>query len=129
MEYIENLFKGRLSLGNFWIGLLLIIIACFPIGFIIFTLLNLLFPTDVSNLISTPFFIAILVLFYSMTIRRLHDVNKSGWFGLGVYLPIFGLYVLYLIFLETGQSDDNKYGKVPDKKINIKNILGLSNKN
>lgn len=126
MEYIKNLFKGRLSLGNFWVGLILIMIACFPIGFIFSTLINSLLPDDLLNLIAIPFCIAILILFYSLVIRRLHDNDKSGWFGLGAYLPIFGLYVLYLILFVSGQENENKYGNSPNRKINLKDILKIT---
>jgi len=45
----------------------------------------------------------------SVTIRRLHDVNKSGW-NLLWYLTIIGtLYIFYLNILK-GTDDDNKYG-------------------
>jgi uncharacterized membrane protein YhaH (DUF805 family) len=45
----------------------------------------------------------------TITVRRLHDVNKSGW-NLLWYITIIGiLYVLFLNILK-GTNGDNYYG-------------------
>jgi len=43
----------------------------------------------------------------SLTTRRLHDINKSGWFQLLVLIPIIGpLVILYFLVQPT---QENKY--------------------
>lgn len=123
MNYLRNIFKGRLSLGNFWIGLILPTIICIPIGFI--PGIESGYSSVFFNLIGTLLLFTLSIYFFSLILRRLHDTGKSGWFGLGVYLPIFGLYVLYLILLGDSQEKENKYGPIPNKKISFKNILNI----
>jgi uncharacterized membrane protein YhaH (DUF805 family) len=45
----------------------------------------------------------------SMAIRRLHDVGKSGWFFLLLYVPFINIWPLVL-FLTKGNPGDNRYG-------------------
>ena len=120
MEYLSNLFKGRLSVGNFWVGILLPMIICVPIGFI-----PNYSTSPFYNFISIPLVVVLLVYYLSLTIRRLHDHDKSGWFGLAVYLPIYGLYVLFLLFYLSGNEKANKYGESPNRKIKLDSILAL----
>jgi uncharacterized membrane protein YhaH (DUF805 family) len=55
-----------------------------------------------------------LILFISGSIRRLHDLGKSGWWYLllftsMIFIPLFPLVLLYLIFKE-GEKQTNKWG-------------------
>lgn len=48
----------------------------------------------------------------SVTIRRLHDVDKSGWFFLIAFIPIASLYILYLTIIK-GTDGPNRFGPDP----------------
>lgn len=48
---------------------------------------------------------------FCSTIRRLHDVNQSGWFFLLYFVPAGGFVLLY--FLCQPSTWANKYGKAP----------------
>ena len=50
----------------------------------------------------------------SLTVRRLHDVNKSGWNMLWILTLIGAFYVLYLNIIN-GNEENNNYG--PPSKI------------
>ena len=55
-----------------------------------------------------------LILFISGSIRRLHDLGKSGWWFLLIFISMitvlsFPLVLLYLIFKE-GEKQTNKWG-------------------
>ncbi len=45
----------------------------------------------------------------SLSIRRLHDVDKSAWFLLVSVIPFGSLYLLYL-YAKAGTPGDNRYG-------------------
>lgn len=61
---------------------------------------------------SLPFFIPSLAL----SVRRLHDTNRSGWNLLFAFIPfIGGLYVMLLLAID-GQRGANKYGEDPKVK-------------
>ena len=45
--------------------------------------------------------------------RRLHDIGKSGWWVLGMFVPILNLLVLFYIYLSRGEEGANQYGLPP----------------
>ncbi len=57
---------------------------------------------------------AILIPTFAISIRRLHDVGKSGWFSLIVLIPVLGLVWLIILFCAEGVDGDNKYGSNPN---------------
>lgn len=46
-------------------------------------------------------------------IRRLHDLNKSGWFMLLLLIPLINLVFALYVYLAPGQVGANKYGADP----------------
>ena len=48
----------------------------------------------------------------SVLVRRLHDVGKSGWFFLILFIPIVNLWLLYLL-CKDGDYGENSYGNNP----------------
>lgn len=49
----------------------------------------------------------------AVTVRRLHDLGKSGWFYLIALIPIAGFIVLLVWFCKQGTNGDNQYGPDP----------------
>ena len=47
-------------------------------------------------------------------VRRIHDINKSGWWILLISIPIVGFYVLFLLISE-GSKGKNRFGSKPKK--------------
>lgn len=78
-------FKGRTSRSNFWWAILAQFIVSIIVGF----LARMLDTNAVSSLWSLITFIPGL----SMNVRRLHDVDRSGWLILAAYVPIVLLMV------------------------------------
>ena len=54
-----------------------------------------------------------LVGFFTIMTRRLHDLNKSGWFNLVAFVPLIGVFFWLYIFCGKGQVGANKYGEEP----------------
>ena len=50
---------------------------------------------------------------FSVSVRRLHDIGKSGWFMLIVLIPIIGGIWLLILACTDGDSGDNAYGGSP----------------
>ena len=59
--------------------------------------------------LSTIFNIVCIIPSFSVTVRRLHDVNKSGWNILWSFTIIGIFYVLYLNIIK-GSEENNHYG-------------------
>ncbi len=59
--------------------------------------------------------IAGLIPAITVTIRRLHDINRSGWWILVTFLPVIGGLVLLIMALIPGSPGMNDYGDEPDE--------------
>jgi uncharacterized membrane protein YhaH (DUF805 family) len=62
----------------------------------------------------TLYILAILIPSLAVTIRRLHDVGKSGWMIFIGLIPIVGGIWLLVLYCTAGDQGENKYG--PDPK-------------
>ncbi|WP_311568316.1 DUF805 domain-containing protein [Photobacterium arenosum] len=49
-----------------------------------------------------------------VTVRRLHDTNRSGWWMLVAFVPVIGAIIGLSVMMEAGTSGENDYG--PDPK-------------
>jgi uncharacterized membrane protein YhaH (DUF805 family) len=58
------------------------------------------------------FAIAFFIPYLAVSVRRLHDVGKSGWMLLLSFIPIIGAIWLLVLFF-TDSSEDNEYGPNP----------------
>jgi uncharacterized membrane protein YhaH (DUF805 family) len=49
----------------------------------------------------------------AVSVRRLHDTNRSGWWLLVSLVPMVGPIVILIFMLQGSQTDENQYGSVP----------------
>ena len=119
LAYIDNFkhsvvgnfvnFRIRASRSEYWRFTAVTVV----IGFV-FTLLRFIFGHSFLgsffNLLSFAYTCAVFLPSVGIAVRRLHDINKSGWFLLLPFVPIIGLvYVIYLL-AKPGDVGDNQYG-------------------
>lgn len=102
-------FSGRASRSEYWRFVAVTVV----IGFV-FSVLRLIFGHSflgsLFNLLSFAYTCAVFLPSLGIAVRRLHDINKSGWFLLLPFVPIIGLvYVIYLL-AKPGDVGDNQYG-------------------
>ncbi len=57
--------------------------------------------------------LAVLVPSLAVTVRRLHDTDRTGWWLLIGLIPIIGAIVLLVFTLLDSTPGDNKYGANP----------------
>ncbi len=55
------------------------------------------------------FFLISLVLIISVSIRRLHDINYSGWYFLLIFIPFLNIILIFFLFLKKGKIEKNDY--------------------
>lgn len=58
-------------------------------------------------------YLVILLPTIAVAVRRLHDINKSGWFLLISFIPIIGPLICLYWFICKGTQGDNQYGPDP----------------
>ena len=83
--------RGRANRVEFWMWWLFVLIAT---AFVVVGWLML--PV-------------IIIPTISVTVRRLHDVGKSGWNVILSLIPVVNLYIIYLL-ARRGDKGDNRYG-------------------
>ena len=97
----NKLFVGRLDEKNYFYGA----IGSFVLGYIL----------EMIPVIGLIVAILLLVLGFGLTIRRLHDINVTGWASIVLIIPFVGiLFVIYLCW-KKGDVATNTYGAVPEK--------------
>lgn len=66
-------------------------------------------------LLALTVYIPVFILLFIMGVRRLHDINLSGWFSLFSLIPLVNmLFGLVLLFIP-GSQGTNRYGPRPRK--------------
>lgn len=94
-------FKGRATRSQYWYFVLCYVIISIP-----FSIVDNIFKTQLLTLILA---LALVVPSIAIGIRRLHDINKSGWWYLIALIPIAGPIALLVMFcLPTQPALSNK---------------------
>ncbi|MDP3125664.1 MAG: DUF805 domain-containing protein, partial [Thiobacillus sp.] len=65
------------------------------------------------GLLSGLYSLAILIPSLAVTVRRLHDTGRTGWWLLIGLIPLIGAIVLLVFMLLDSQPGDNEYGASP----------------
>ena len=114
---LKNYFKfsGRATRSEYWYFVLfglLFSLAAMLIDFSIGTF----YIEEGIGIFSSIYTLTILIPSLAVTVRRLHDTNRSAWWLLISLIPIIGLIVL-IVFYCQDSKEDNKYGVNPKKII------------
>jgi uncharacterized membrane protein YhaH (DUF805 family) len=64
----------------------------------------------VGALLSSLYSLAILLPSLGVGIRRLHDTGRSGWWYFIALIPLVGIIVLLVFWIQDSQPGDNQYG-------------------
>lgn len=101
-KYVD--FSGRARRKEYWFFFLFNFIIAIVLG-IIDAMLGLGF-------LGFIYMLAVLLPALAVTIRRLHDTDRSGWWILIALVPVIGIVLLVFMVLP-GTSGDNQYGPDP----------------
>jgi uncharacterized membrane protein YhaH (DUF805 family) len=58
--------------------------------------------------------LAMIIPSLSVSVRRLHDINRTGWWVLIALVPIVGVIVLLVFHATAGNPGGNEYGYPPE---------------
>ena len=99
-------FDGRAHRTEFWLFFLFSFIISFFLGVIVGLVGSLWF-------ITTLYALAVLIPGLAVSVRRLHDTNRSGWWILTGLVPILGWIALLIFYVEDSRPGANQYGPNP----------------
>lgn len=102
-QYAE--FSGRSGRKEYWMFVLFNFIISLGISFIA--------KSMEMPMLSTVYSLAIFLPSLGVGIRRLHDVNKSGWMLLVSLIPLVGFIWLIVLMATKGDESENQYGPAP----------------
>ena len=120
-----NDFRGRSSRSEYWWATLFVSLASYPVGYILgffigYTFVNAGYSETAMEialvLVLLPLNIFIIIASTCLVIRRLHDVDRSGWWYL-IILTIVGMIPLLIWYCTKGTDGDNRFGKDPLEQI------------
>lgn len=97
-------FSGRSTKEEFWYFILystIISLLLYLFGVII---------GDEDDILNILYSSITLIPYWAVSVRRLHDVGKSGWVFLFGFIPLIGLIWMLIIFTTDSELGANKYG-------------------
>ena len=102
-------FSGRASRSEYWYLMLFLLI----IGFVTAILDIILFAAENIGPLNILFSLATIVPSLSVSVRRLHDIGRSGWWLLLALIPIVGWIIMIYWACQPTMSQQNQYGPPP----------------
>ena len=98
-------FTGRASRSEYWWWFLFVVIVGAILGMFGKT-------GEVLNGIAG---LALFLPGLGLAVRRLHDINKSGWWVLLALIPVVGAIILIIWYVQDSDHYTNQYGPVPNE--------------
>lgn len=109
-------FSGRASRSEYWYFVLIYILASVLLGFLDGFLGTYSYTADVG-LLSGILILGLLIPSLAVSVRRLHDTNKSGWWLLIGLIPLIGGIVLLVFTCQKSDPQPNQYGTEPGEML------------
>jgi uncharacterized membrane protein YhaH (DUF805 family) len=107
-------FNGRARRKEYWMFVLFNVI----IALVLF-ILELITNSLAITVLYYIYGLAVLVPSLAVTVRRLHDTNRTGWWIFIGLVPFVGEIILLVFVATDGNSGDNQYGPDPKAGSNI----------
>lgn len=107
-------FSGRARRKEFWFFALFNIIVS-----ILLSIIDGILGLSVGGaeagmgILSLVYALGVIIPSIAVTVRRLHDIDKSGWWFLIVFIPIIGPIVLLIFNILAGTPGPNRFGEDP----------------
>lgn len=109
-------FDGRARRKEYWMFQLFYYLIM-AVVFLVFGMLTAVTGSEAFMTIALGiyflFVLALLLPMLAVTVRRLHDIGKSGWWILISFVPYIGPIVLLVFCCLDSESGANKYGPNP----------------
>ncbi|ARD20894.1 MULTISPECIES: DUF805 domain-containing protein [Shewanella] len=105
-------FKDRARRKEYWFFVLFNVIAGILLG-ILDNITGTLNPETGYGLLSGIYSLAVFLPALGVSVRRLHDTDRSGWWLLIALIPFIGAFVLLYFFVSDSQSETNRFGPNP----------------
>jgi uncharacterized membrane protein YhaH (DUF805 family) len=115
--YLEALkkyavFHGRARRKEFWFFQLFFTLGSIALN--VFDVFAGSYSEDYGyGLFGGLFSLAMLLPALAVSVRRLHDTDRTGWWVLLGLIPIIGIIVLIVFYVQNGTQGSNRFGEDP----------------
>ncbi|MBM6619150.1 DUF805 domain-containing protein [Bacillus suaedaesalsae] len=99
-------FQGRARRKEYWMFTLFNVIVS-----IVLAIVEAI--TGLESMLTGLYSLAVLLPSLAVSVRRLHDTGRSGWWLLISLIPIIGAIVLLVFTVSDSQEGENQYGPNP----------------
>ncbi len=105
-------FKDRARRKEYWFFVLFNLIAGIVLG-LIDNMTGTLSPETGYGLLSGIYSLLVFLPGLGVTVRRLHDTGRTGWWILIGLIPLIGALVLLYFLVSDSEQETNQYGPNP----------------
>ncbi len=105
-------FNGRARRKEYWMFILFNMIFSI-VAMIVDNVLGITFAGIPYGPLYIFYGIAMFIPGLAVSVRRLHDINKSGWMMFVVLIPFAGAIWLLVLYCTEGTQGENQYGDNP----------------
>lgn len=105
-------FSGRARRKEYWFFFLFTILASLILA-IVDNLIGTFDQRQGIGLLGGIYSLAVLIPSLAVTVRRLHDTDRSGWWILIAFLPLIGAIVLLVFMVLDSNEHENRFGPNP----------------
>jgi len=107
-----TVFEGRARRAEYWYFTLFSFLV--SIGLIVIdTQIGGYDPKTGFGVLYGLYSLAIVLPSLAVTVRRLHDIDRSGWWFFIILVPILGFFVFLYFMFKQGDAEDNRFGPNP----------------
>jgi uncharacterized membrane protein YhaH (DUF805 family) len=107
-----TVFTGRARRTEYWMFTLFSTMIAIVLA-VLDNSLGLSFMPGGTGLLGLLYSLAVLLPSIGVSIRRLHDTGRSGWWLLIALIPLVGVIVLIVFLATAGNAGPNSYGQDP----------------
>ncbi len=105
-------FEGRARRAEYWYFALFNFIAGIVLAILDRTFGSISAATGVG-ILGTIYGLAVLIPSLAVSVRRLHDTDRSGWWLLLLFIPFIGALVILIFMVLDSTPGDNRFGPNP----------------
>ncbi|MEF1340139.1 DUF805 domain-containing protein, partial [Vibrio rotiferianus] len=105
-------FNGRARRQEYWYFTLVNVLVNLVMG-IIDRVIGSVMQMDNFGFFGVIYALFIMIPSIAVTVRRLHDSGRTGWWALIAFVPVIGILVLLYFLIQDSEEGSNQYGVSP----------------
>ena len=105
-------FEGRAGRKEYWFFVLFNILISMALGYVDWLTGNIN-PETGLGILSGIYALGVMIPGMAVSVRRLHDTNRSGWWLLITFVPVIGALVFLYFMVLDSNPEINEFGPSP----------------